>query len=253
MKHTLIALGVFFCQAASSDVAVMPKWFYEMPDEPGVRFAVGYSRALANRDTAIAYAARDAAYQLSLAEETIVRGERLFETLPGGRVAYRGEVFKEQPTGTTTACFLDTLVTSEMVLVLASSRAPRSRINGEKGSISPLPPPWIAEIPERDGMHYSVGMARVYFYEEHSWQEAENRARQEMAYSILTRQKSLMKGSGQATTGVMATATSVRLHDVQVLARWKSDTVCFVLSRARLGTSPISPAAQSTMKRTYQP
>ena len=160
-------------------------------------------------------------------------GERLFQTLPGGQVMYQGEKFAEQPLYEVTPVYLDTAQVGGMILVLAVSREQEISLSSVRRVPEKAPPRWITVLPDNAGAMYAVGISRMYYYEGHSWQEAERQARHELAYSFLTRQRRLLRGTDTAEYGVTASATSVQLHGLQVTARWRSDSMCFVLMTAR--------------------
>ncbi|MBT5872675.1 MAG: hypothetical protein HOH43_04590 [Candidatus Latescibacteria bacterium] len=230
-------LTASFIWVSAAKLADYPPWFLKMPEESGVHFAVGLSRAYAKRDSSVSQAVRDAMYQLRIAAETTIKGERLFQMLPGGRTVYQGEVFLEQPGKAATPCFLDTVEASGMVMVLAATRRP-DHYDAEVGTIPQhAPPSWVTDIPKDSNGVYAVGMARAYYYEENSWREAERQARQELAYSIAARQRRLFKGTTETSFGVTASATAVRLTGVQTMERWRSESVCFVLIRADSGAT----------------
>ena len=226
-------LTVFTTWYARGDQEAVPAWFVRMPEEPGMVYAVGYARAYAMYDSAAAAAGRDAAYRLRMALGSAIMGERLFQTLPGGQVVYQGERFSEQPLYEVTPVYLDTARVGGMILVLAVSREQEIALSSARILPDKTPPSWITTLPDNAGAMYAVGISRMYYYEEHSWQEAERQARHELAYSFLTRQRRLLRGTDTDEHGVTASATSVQLHGLQVTARWRSDSMCFVLMKAR--------------------
>lgn len=230
-------LTASFFWFSADNLANYPPWFFKLPQESGVQFAVGLSRAYAKHESSVSQAARDAMHQLRIAKETTIRGERLFQMLPGGRTVYQGEVFMEQPGQAATPCLLDTVEASGMVMVLAASRRPDNYDSEVQIDPQHSPPSWVTDIPKKGTGIYAVGMARVYYYEENSWREAERQARQELAYSIAARQRRLFKGTKESSAGVIASATAVRLTGVQTLERWRSKSVCFVLIRADGGAA----------------
>ena len=228
-------LTVFTAWYARGDTREFPVWFFHMPEESGAVYAVGYARAYAVYESAVAIAVRDAAYQLQIASGSDIRGERLFQTLPGGQIVYQGEKFEEHPINEVVPVYLDTVQVGGMILVLAASRQPNISLPARRIQPTMTPPDWITTLPDSADAMYAVGMSRMYYYEEHSWQEAERQARYEMAYSFLTRQRQFLRGTATAEYGVTATATAVQLHGLQVVSRWRSDTMCFVLVKARRG------------------
>lgn len=213
-----------------------PAWFFQMPEDDEAVYSVGYARAYARYDSAATIAARNARYQLNLAILAALRGERLFQTLPGGQIVYQGEKFEERPMGAVNPVYLDTVQVGGMVLVLASSRLPQVSILSTPTLHTISPPSWITTLPDSLNAMYAVGMSRLYYYEEHSWLEAERQARQELAFSFWTRQRQFLRGTRDEEFGVTASGTSVQLHGTQVVARWRSDTMCFVLVKTKGGS-----------------
>ena len=232
MRYLLyIFIGMIYFRPAMVAAQDLPAWFFNTPESTGLLYAVGYARAYELSDSAIAMAVRDADHQMDLALSTKIYGERLFQTLPGGRIVYQGEIFREDPMRSIKPVYLDTVQTADMILVLAASRPPNGVVPSYLTSASPSPPSWVTELPESTSCMYALGVAPGYYYPEHSWLAAERQVRQELAYSFQTRQRQVMRSTKTSEYGVTASATAVHLHNIQVVARWQSKTIYFVLSK----------------------
>jgi hypothetical protein len=234
MRYLLyILIGLIYFRPAMVAAQDLPAWFINTPASTDMLYAVGYARAYEHADSAIAMAVRDADHQINLALSTKIYGERLFQTLPGGRIVYQGEIFREEPIRSIKAVYLDTVQTEDMILILAASRPPNWVVPSYLTSSSPTPPGWVTELPESTSCMYALGVAPGYYYPEHSWLAAERQARQELAYSFQTRQRQVMRSTKTSEYGVTASATAVHLQNLQVVARWQSETIYFVLIKGQ--------------------
>lgn len=232
-KFLYIFIYMLYFRPAIVVAQDLPAWFLNTPESPDILYAVGYARAYERVDSAIAMAVRDADHQINLALRTKIYGERLFQTLPGGRIIYQGEIFREEPLMSMTPVYLDTIQTNGMILVLAASRHPAQSVALHLRTPSRKTPQWVTELPTNPAYMYALGVAPGYYYAEHSWLEAERQARQELAYSFQTRQRQLMRSTPTSEYGVTASATAVQLHGIQVVARWQSKTTYFVLTKSQ--------------------
>lgn len=234
MRYLLyILIGMLYFRPAMVAAQDLPAWFFNTPESPDILYAVGYARTYERVDTAIAMAVRDADHQINLARSAKIYGERLFQTLPGGRIVYQGEIFREEPMRSIKPVYLDTVQTEDMILVLAASQPPQASVPSHLTTSSRTPPGWVTELPKSTSCMYALGVAPGYYYPEHSWLEAERQARQELAYSFQTRQRQLMRSTPTSEYGVTASATAVQLQDIQIVARWQSKTIYFVLLKGQ--------------------
>jgi len=214
-----------------------PIWFLEMPDSGGGAPAVGYARLYLDLEVSLAEAETDAVLSLARGRRLSIAGEHAFESVSGG-TAFRGSNIRETVTPSlfasvaAGAAFLDSVVTNGMVLVLAgpagSEVPPGLVVPGRR-------PVWVNKLPTAPGFHYAVGTCGSYYYESHSWQEAERRARIQLAFTRWTSLKRLSRTTGRADHQVTVEGTDVSLTGLQVVARWVDleQGAFFVLSRCR--------------------
>jgi hypothetical protein len=211
--------------------------------QPGVTFAVGYAPAYAYPASAATEADSVARVQLGLAQRAAVVGERLYETLPNGAYAYRGERFEEVGLApeAVEAHAVARATVGDLVLALVAS-APDSQ---QPTDLLPMPkhaPRWVTDLGDKEGGRYAVGVAPLYYYEHHAWLAAERQARQQLAFEAHAWHRQLRKGWRANQAGVTATRTAVELHGAQVVARWRNSRMCFVLMRAE-AAYPVSVQA----------
>lgn len=247
----LLALVLGVASGGWTPVAAQPTtypgWFLETPRDAHALFAVGYARDYDDARIAYARARADARTRLRHARRLTLRGEQLFETLPGRGAAFRGDSFTEEAAidSLRHVAFLDSMQTAGMTLVLAAWHPDGQAVRLDAASaarcpMSAAPPAWTRHAPRPERGVRAVGVAPRYFYPESSWDAAERHARQQLALHVTTQFRQLHRFLDGSLHTVMAARTDVVLHHVQVLARWQDDAAAYVLveAAAALPTAP---------------
>lgn len=218
-----------------------PAWFKSTPSGSSALWAVGYAPGYSQLEDGMDAAKTDAYEALRRAVRVVVMGEKLYETAPGYRTAQQGEDFVEMgmPDTLRSVTYVDSLNAAGMTLVLAAwSDGPAPSLPAalrQRGSFSDTPPSWVQQATggSLEGTRV-VGIAPRYYNLENSWNLAEKRARQELAFEAATKVKSLRKKTEDWQHDVRSVMTGVDLRDVQVLARWADDQNCYVLLDGRV-------------------
>lgn len=206
------------------EVRSYPIWFLEQ-GKLGKGYAVGYSRAYARRDTAVAEALRDAAWRMVRSQMVYVEAEQGFTEDALGK-HFQGERYRVLvDTGLVEATAgrlkpLDVAEVGNMLIVLAGTGPPPAGYDARV----PMPsaPPWTTKPPEEPGWVYAVGVAQRYFYLRSSWEYAERDAYLELARTVGLKVWDLRKSrEGWSPEGVQMTESRAVLRGAEVVARWE--------------------------------
>lgn len=214
-----------------------PAWFHTMPSSDRALWAVGYARGYTELEAGMDEARSDAYERLRFARRVTVEGERLFEAVPGRRMAFRGEDFTEtgRPDTLTAVSYVDSAQAGGMTLVLAvwtpdgESRPVPASLQ-HRIPFSKEEPPWVRSPGERgEDVRRAVGIAPRYYHLESSWRLAEERGRHRLALEAVSKLRELDRTTEDDRHLVQSVQTGVRLRRVQVLARWADEETCYVL------------------------
>lgn len=214
-----------------------PGWFQTIPSSDQALWAVGYARGYSDLQPGMKEARSDAYERLRYARRVTIKGEKLFEAVPGHRLAFRGEEFTEtgRPDTLTSVAYVDSALAGGMTLVLAvwtpdgEAREVPPSLEG-RVSFSEASPPWVRSPGEGEGnMRRAVGIAPRYYHLESSWRLAEERGRRRLALQAGTNLQGLDRTTERDRHLVQRVQTGVRLRVVQVVARWADKENCYVL------------------------
>ncbi len=235
----------------SQQSSAFPAWFFQMPRQQGVLWAVGYAPAYTDPSVANEHAKRDAYERLRRARRVHLSGEQLFERLSGRGLSYRGERFDVTgyPDTLEGVSYVDSARAEDMALVLAawtppsggSVEAPRSVRRRVARSASA--PDWIRRDAVVEARVRAVGTSTRYYHLENSWDAAERHALRRLATTVAADVRRLDRSVDGHSHTVMSQRTAVTLRNVQVVARWLNEEACYVLMEAAVGDEPPSPNA----------
>lgn len=231
--------GILLWLAQSSQAQVYPSWFLDQQGTSCGPTVVGYARASFYPDSSAAQAIRDGSERWAQLRQTVVEGGQAFWSTEIG-TAWMGSSIQEHFDTTSAAqaltflAPLDTLLSAGLVAVLLGEPgcvlAPplRQRQAIERASA----PAWTERPPQESRSIYAVGVAPEYYYEMSSWNEAEQRARLNLARTVNVKVKELQK-VGIVAQEIENEELSVVLRDVQVVARWRDvrGKIFYVLMR----------------------
>ena len=230
-------------QAPSRAAGRYPAIFLHPPGGPA---GIGFSPlGRYSCDSSYAHAAGMACRLLAWSTHVRVRGERLFQRLPGGDLEFRGEHIDllELPETAPESCRLETLAVAGRAWILALPEKGPEAAWGAMETFSRKPPSWI-EVPRRDpGWRYAMGTASVSIKDEAgSWEVATYRALVELAVSVASRTENLRKQLDAATSGATRVIFDTELRGFCVTGRWSDGKNLYVLgavpasgARPRLG------------------
>jgi len=202
--------------ANGGDESLLPAWFWDTPEIPGVRLAVGYSLPYQDSETAYQEAFRDGCWRLFTDWESRITGGRAHASAPEGTM-HMGDTFAQVIDSTLFPGFmknvvrLDSFSTPEIRVVLVGT----GKANIDRN---------LTKAPsEKPAISRSVLQARfsapLYYYLSSSWKEAEAKARIELALSGFAVTKGLGSVKDQAALSVMNLETHVFLINVQTIHR----------------------------------
>lgn len=220
---------IIFLFLNSQTNAVYPSWFLKMPVMRGVIFAVGYAPRYAFLSSSFEEARKSLKRELCYAIRTHVKGERAFlkEDL---QIAYMGGTFGVTPDTLSVSepVVLDSAVLKNMVLILGASQ----QIKDWRKCLFNFDT-WWELFPETANFICDKGIAPIYFYEHHSWEEAEQNARIALAMQISTEIRGFRKFFYDLTSGVTVESTGVYLQRAQIVGRYldrEKETVYVLVS-----------------------
>ncbi|MBI5471617.1 MAG: hypothetical protein HY961_04660 [Ignavibacteriae bacterium] len=199
-----------------------PLWFIRQGDLPCAKTVVGYVHASSYRDSAAAYALRQAETTYQRQALMKISGSQSFWATEAGTFWMGSDVKEEYDTAAHAALVpIDTVTVHGLVLVLASpTGCDAAQARGVISLKGRTAPGWTETLP-RDAMnHYAVGVAPEYFYEKSSWDEAERLARRNLARTVCSTMKSLQKASLTEAQDIRYEELSVLLQDYHVRERW---------------------------------
>ena len=162
-----------------------------------------------------------------------VKGERLFEQIPGGTLEFRGENIEllEVPDIAPKSCRLETLEVAQHAWIVAVPEG-SSMVAAGACSFSQNPPAWIAVTPHQSGWLFAMGSAEVSFRDEPgSWDLATYHALVELAFSVKTRTGALKKSTEQELWSATVLEVDTELRGFQIAARWRDRNHVYVLGK----------------------
>lgn len=221
---------------AQAEEPLYPQWFMEGRKEGTM--AVGYSTAFFHADSSAAYALRDGAGNVVRGRAVRIRSEEGFARVGGG-LRFMGRILHEEvdssevETAMSQARVVDAITVGRSYIALVVVGEPIPPVERVRSPMPGKRPRWTEELPGEKKAVYAVGVARLYYYEHHSWQEAEAAARLELARTVLSRIRQLSKGVDRSLENVTVTETDVVLQGVWIVGRWldREGEVCYVLAR----------------------
>lgn len=232
----IVLLGLCGFMRAHAEEPQYPRWFMEGTKEGTV--AVGYSTAFFHADSSAAYALRDGAGNIVKGRAVRIHSEEGFARVGAG-LRFMGRIFHEEvdslEVGTMMgqAQVVDTITVGRSYIALVAVGEHIPPLEGARSPMLGKRPRWVEELPREKKAVYSVGVARLYYYEHHSWREAEAAARLELARTVLARIRQLSKQVDRSLENVTVTETDVVLRGVRIVGRWldREEEVCYVLAR----------------------
>lgn len=235
----VLGWSILLWLAQSTQAQVYPPWFLDQQRTQCGPTVVGYAHASFYPDSSAAQAIRDGSERWARLRQTVVEGGQAFWSTEIG-TAWMGSSIQEHFDTTSVAqaltslAPLDTLFSEGLVAVLLGEPgcvlAPSLRRREAIERVSA--PEWTERLPQEPGVVYAVGVAPQYHYEMSSWDEAEQRARLNLARTMNVKVKELQK-VGVDTQEIKNEELSVILRDVQLVARWRDvkEKVFYVLAR----------------------
>lgn len=219
-----------------------PEWFRSMPASGPALWAVGYARGYSSLEAGMDSARAGAYERLRRTRQTVVEGEKLYESAPGFQMSFEGANFTETglPDTLQPVTYVDSARAGGMTLVLAAwapGGEPPKTLSAPEGraSFSEEPPSWVRNgAPDGPETKRAIGSAQRYYYLESSWRRAERRARYQLAFQAISKIERLKKSTEDWRHGVMSIKTKARLRRVQATARWANEETCFVLVEGRV-------------------
>ena len=201
---------------------------------PGGLAGIGFSPlGRYSSEPAHARAAAMACRLLAWSTHVRVKGERLFEQIPGGALEFRGENIEllEVPEVVPEACRLETLEVVRHAWIVAVPEE-GGMVAAGACSFSQSPPAWIAATPRESGWLFAVGSAAVSFRDEPgSWDLATYHALVELAFSVKTRTGALQKSTEERLWSATVLEVDTELRGFQIAARWRDRNHVYVLGK----------------------
>lgn len=231
-----LVAGVVFGGQPTQAQDAYPTWFKTMPPGDEVVWAVGYGPGYGDVSMGTPDAKSDAYEALRRAVRVVILGQKLYEAAPGYRASIQGEDVVEAglPDTLRSVAYVDSTIAAGMTLVLAAwtrDDPPSTSPMTGRTSFSRSPPAWVRKELEGEnlGTNRAVGIARRYYNVENSWTQAEERARNKLAFRVASKVRGLNKSTEDWRHDVRSLTTGVDLRRVQVRARWADDEHCYVL------------------------
>ena len=242
----LLGLGLVLGAQASlddPDPLRYPAWFVHPPSSAGGHWAIGYARTHATWRTSVAEARADAYTRLRRRWGLHISGERLYETVPGHPMAFRGARQDAMPLRDTlrAVTYVDSARVGTLTLILAHAPEPDAT-EGTLPSVEAPPrsfaedaPPWVdREQPLSANTVRAVGIAPRYYYSASSWRLAERHARWELAVRAEAQIDRLRNTDSRGQHTMTRVSVDVEMRRVQVIARWQNADACYVLMEAKV-------------------
>lgn len=229
----------FFTTAVGCLAQDYPRWFLEPVNLECANVSAGCSRPFLRRESSDSAAYLKACENLAFGHRfEFCGGEAFWHTEAG--VFWMGNNFRESTDSVylrdivSRAIRLDSYHSDRICIVLASAAAcplPDSMLSVVK-CIGKMPG-WVETIPQDQDYVYAEGVAREYFYESSSWEEAERRARFNLARSIRVSMRAMQKADGASGQEVRDEEVMARLTGAEVVYRWRDvrRSLYFVLMR----------------------
>ena len=208
-----------------------PDWFLQTPDT-GHFYAIGYSPVQFYENSTINRAFTNLQEQLRAKRALKLHLTMFWQKLPDDSVILQGQEI-----------VTDTLYSkSEPFSVASAVSGNMHLILGSLSESTPFPvtrmitagskPIWIDNTPSINDAWHSVGSARMVPSEEVCWIRAEKQGILELAQTKQTNLQMVQRKLQNATETVIKTESDVVLFDIQVVARWRDETNCYVLVKA---------------------
>ncbi len=202
---------------------------------------IGFSPlGLYTSDSSYVRAAEMAYRQFAWSSRVRVKGERLFEQVLGGGLAFRGEQIEllDVPATGPESCRLETLAVDRQAWIVA---LPADRDGGVPKGVDELGrdlPSWVLETPRVAGWFYALGSAVNSFKDEPgSWELATYNALVELAISVGARSEALEQSTLTVVSEASRLVFDSELRGFEVAARWRDQDHVYVLGRAPVDRS----------------
>jgi len=238
-KNIVVALLLLLWGVAHAQE--YPLWFYNQSALSCSNTVVGYAAPSFLADSAASYARQNGYENFARFASTDISGNETYWNSEIGMIWLQSTVaesFDSTRVATAARTFtpVDTFVVEKMIgVLLAPGQCQLSqsfRALQYPHEISK--PLWTVQAPSDAANYYAVGRSPTYYYEASSWQEAEQKARLALARQVYTKIETLQKIS-YASQEITREEVAVRLHDVEVVSRWRDlkDRFFYVLLRMR--------------------
>lgn len=232
----MVVLSVWGFARVDAEEPRYPQWFMEGAKEGAL--AVGYSTTFFHADSSVAYALRDGAGNIVTGRAVRIQSEEGFARVGGGW-RFMGRVFHEEVDSSEVevvmrqARMVDAITVGRSCIALVAVGEDLPPVDTARVQMSSTGPKWVDALPREKNAVHAVGVARLYYYEHHSWQEAERAARMELARTVLAQIRQLSKQADGVLENVTVTETDVVLRGVRMVKRWldREREVCYVLAR----------------------
>lgn len=213
-----------------------PSWFVNPPPaSDSLLWSTGCTKIHRHSGGDDAARSRNKAYEnVRRAHHHILVGERLYESRYGYAPALRGQRFtvENRPDTLTSVTYRDSVQAAEMSLMLASwnPREVDTPIDTAATSFSSTSPSWVNTsgiIPGR-----AVGIATMYYQECKSWEEATEKAYEQLAIQTEVDVQVMTRSHKERTHGVYRVRTAARVRRARTVARWSDGDYVYVLLQA---------------------
>lgn len=217
---------------------VYPGWFWDMPTDDNAIYSVGYSHRFLRIDTSFSYAYLSGVWELVKASNCNINlNHHLFDRF--GKQRLIG--FRESETIDSTLYYhiektchvIDSAIVGDMVISLCSSASYGISNRLMTKSFQYGKPPWLETLPSSNCYIYEVGTAQLYFYEQHSWEEAEAHSRRQLAQAIESIIYSENIRLDNSKWRWSRSKSCINLKNCSIVSRWLDieNSQCYVLSR----------------------
>lgn len=225
---TIKSILIFSLLISISSAQQYPRWFLFQGKISCPSVSVGIVKTGYYQESTKKSAVLHACELAAIYQHAVVSGEQAFWATEGGTFALDAHydiVYDTSLAEQYTEQFsvLDYFSDSHRTFVLAgdSSCSIASEFF-EKVSLKSIPKPqWVERTPSLPAKVFVVGFSEEYEYEASSWIAAQNAAFKELARSIRSSQKSVVRSDEYEQHDIRREEIDVPIHDVCVEARWR--------------------------------
>lgn len=214
-----------------------PAWFWKMPIDSVIIFAVGYAKSYHRSENSYAEARKNCIWQLIRSLQLNIQASQELNNQFGQNKLLGVEENESIDSTIATTIgrnfyVVDSAIVGDMVISLAAFPGNMNSIQVVKTQTLPSKRPyWIDNIPQEENFIYSVGTSTLFYYENHSWEKAEANARLQIAYTIASRIQSATRKE-QGTIQIWSKSkTAIELRNAKIVERWLDykNRQCYVL------------------------